>query len=126
MNVASLEYCKELQDVSHWIHGLNYVWCYKNGEWEVFDMTMRSDYTTGGEVFVPAYDLGYIFRKLPSTRLSKSGIGYRIAYLSHGRERIMQKADTPEDAACKLAIELFKQGILVTDLVATDKDGTDD
>ena len=67
---------------------------------------------------IPAYDLGYLMRMLPA--------GCYVAQQSDEEANDPQKpqwaalgyrdkglfADTPEDAACKLAIELFKQGIL--------------
>ncbi len=78
----------------------------------------------------PAYDLGYLLRKLPShfsfepdtigeeiycLRIENSvGVDWTASYgtIEDPYKRLGIMADTPEDAACKLAIELFKQGIL--------------
>jgi hypothetical protein len=83
MNTASLELCKELFELSGW------------------------DY--------PAYDLGSLLRKLPRDFVLRPipGAQWEIQYAPgmSGKEKICQ-ADTPEDAACSLAIYLFKEGIL--------------
>lgn len=74
----------------------------------------------------PAYDLGYLLRKLPETMeriyhltLTRAGEGdysWRCGYVDGTFiEGPSIYADTPEDAACKLAIELFKQGVLRKD-----------
>lgn len=91
MNTASLELCKELFKLSGWI-GI---------------------YGPNTEV---TYDLGYLIRQLPAV---SGGVltlqpadhepttAWRVGYGDN-----MTEADTPEDAACKLAIELCKQGVL--------------
>lgn len=124
MQVASLELCKELYELSgwddtHYIHSdddiksvavLNYNAKYQYGE-------LWDDVEEAGSV--PAYDLGYLLRKLPGGVAIKKN-----PQRSEGRDYICfqidtdyrenQYADTPEDAACKLAIELAKQGLLPT------------
>ncbi|CAB4132348.1 hypothetical protein UFOVP253_8 [uncultured Caudovirales phage] len=74
----------------------------------------------------PAYDLGYLLRKLPDyVKLFRNNYGkYYCAAVTggfrHPDNQLGQPdtahdwyiADTPEDAAAKLAIELFRQGIL--------------
>jgi hypothetical protein len=73
---------------------------------------------------IPRYSLGYLLRKLPKLialpdngtggflfidiKKYKSGIRWRAGY----HDQMLVNADTPEDAVCSLAIELFKQGIL--------------
>jgi hypothetical protein len=73
----------------------------------------------GNDVTLPAYDLGYVMRKLPSGihifKASKSvrndGVVKYSAWMQNvTRYRLL--ATTPEDAACELAIELFKSGVL--------------
>jgi hypothetical protein len=70
-----------------------------------------------------AYDLGYLLRKLPmwngTTRLTLQPVVGSIndrwdaSYdYQDGSSEHDNFADTPEDAVCKLCIELFKQGIL--------------
>lgn len=67
---------------------------------------------------VPAYDLGYLLRKLPSgcyvMQQSDEEIyeGQRQQWGALGWRDYGYFADTPEDAAAKLAIELFKQNVL--------------
>lgn len=128
MTVASLELCKEL---------------YELGGWD----DVEHSYTRGGDIvhnkldgtyeqvgICPAYDLGYLLRKLlPYVAKSKYEIKFLTLvyaskadggwicdykavmsnnWLHEGNRAKLTEADTPEDAACKLAIELFKQNIL--------------
>lgn len=97
-DVASLELCQELHKLSGW-----------DEEW------LSHSNTT------PKYDLGYLLRKLPpSTEIKRMGkaradivrLGEYVAWNDNHKGRY--HADTPEDATAKLAIELFKQGILPT------------
>jgi hypothetical protein len=53
-------------------------------------------------------DLGYLVRKLPAyTEIRNYEICWQARFNS-----MISEADTPEDAAAKLAIELFKSGVL--------------
>ena len=101
MNVAAKELCQELYELSGWggddpYFNVNEGW-YKEGR-----PAQKS------VLVAPAYDLGYLLRKLPSWSLIQKNIDRYEATSSMNNTH----ADTPEDAACKLAIELFKQGIL--------------
>lgn len=121
MNVASLELCKELFELSGW----------RNASDQYIQMNdpdapieLRSGYDNLSELgnysfseISPAYDLGYLLRKLPYLTLTNDyerGTWYCGEYGWYDDigwiERV--EADTPEDAACKLAIELFKQKLL--------------
>jgi hypothetical protein len=131
VNTASLEVCKELYKMSRW------------KDTDYFHQFIEySDLSTGYYLTnptvaaplhanaYPAYDLGYLLRKLPDRvitdkasfhlRINKSDRFYSIFYDSDTYGVALNKVDveigcaalTPEDAACKLAIELFKQGIL--------------
>lgn len=93
MNVASLELCKELYELSGW-------------KTETMSMGLHQN--------APAYDLGYLLRKLPSDcPLASDGETWSIAYIDEdGANREYSNAMTPEDATCLLAIELFKSGVL--------------
>lgn len=124
MNVAPLELCKELYELSGWgdtewqytgtLHGLAY-------------KPMNANDTAA----IPAYDLGYLLRKLPLERTSEFGTELTlhlyfdptnsskgwIAEYTDGNYVALEanlsgEAGFPEDAVCKLAIELFKQNIL--------------
>jgi hypothetical protein len=113
MNVASLELCKELYELSGWEQ-------------------IGKEYP-GTEDGVPYYTLGYLLRKLPKPDFLDQDMmfdkfdGENVDYLFLGygtgmnwtcqyqeEERpidgLMGEADTPEDAACRLAIHLFDQG----------------
>lgn len=111
MNVANLELCKELYELSGW--GDTYFW-FAGGHLQRNQDPPRallSDKT------VAAYDLGYLLGKLQS-------YWPMAVYIGGGKQNewsvsvnskyhvTPQEADIPENAAAKLAIELFKQGIL--------------
>ena len=115
MNVASLELCKELYELSGWKEGLSF---YIDSFPPSSIMTI-SEY--GNTVYTPAYDSGFLLRKLPGgIKLRKdsnvNGLIWRVETakdsqdLSHG---VM--SDVLEDALCSLAINLFKKGILRKD-----------
>lgn len=126
MNVASLEFCKELYKASDW-EGCHFWWSYNDAYVEGKRWRLN-----GGELFdgdIPAYDLGYLLRKLPPViqdpddkifkhiQLWINGdgtahIGYVEPYAHDDKVAYAQKSDVLEDTAAKLAIELFKQGIL--------------
>ena len=123
MNVASLDLCKELYELSGWIdapwayqlevgkRGLEAVEVVDNSHWGGISRHLfEKDTITGREpAYLPAYDLGYLLRKLPEgCSIHKKENGYRWS-MNHITDEC---TDTPEDAACKLAIELFKQGVL--------------
>ena len=115
MNVASLELCQELYELSGWKTD-DWYDLDENGEPMPHLATEEDIY--GGEPgqYLPAYDLGYLLRKLPPTtaimHANKRGYEAYIVSLElklHGQRHF---ADSPEDAAAKLCIELFKQGVL--------------
>ncbi len=103
MNTTRLDLCKELFELSGLV--LTEMQWYKGKP--VYNAPYGWDY--------PAYDLGCLLRKLPRDFVLRpiTGAQWEIHYAPgmSGKEKICQ-ADTPEDAACMLAIELFKQGII--------------
>jgi hypothetical protein len=124
MDTASIELCKELFTLSKWelqdcaVYALS-------GESKIFRFVRSpSPNVISMDYYIPAYDLGYLLRKLPQNLwvgyVDTSGKrGYALAntYAWNAKgddiDKIAEcRADTPEDAACKLAIELFQQGIL--------------
>jgi hypothetical protein len=115
MNVASLYLCKELYELSRW--GLEHKSEFEGKYWVGTEETgYKLDFLRGIPAYsntYPAYDLGYLLRKLPAFRLEKTDKGYHTDYFS-GTEVFVgaTEAETPEDATVKLAIELFKQGVL--------------
>lgn len=136
MNTASLELCKELYELSGW--GDTYmVFRYYQDEWndpiwEKYDVVPSDSDNPNWQIEDPAYDLGYLLRKLPHKTewgglfvMSCNDGQWEASYFNfyenwHNHEQYSRRfqeapsavADTPENAACKLAIELFKQGIL--------------
>lgn len=113
MNTASLELSQELFELSGW-RTPNYVWTKREigGKWQSVCLRLEIPDFEHGDY--PAYDLGYLLRRLPPrTTISKNpnreAYGAWVAGMDDDR---FEEADTPEDAACKLAIELIKQGIL--------------
>lgn len=134
MQVASLENCKKLYELSGWQEVRQY--------WESYPISGSRKLRTAStpfpqdkmlpELIVPSYDAGYLLRKLTHEIVEKPNqTTYEHYALRLGAEtsaewyanywmfdcpRIslddMEPSDTPEDALCLLAIELFKQGIL--------------
>lgn len=96
MHTANLELCKELYGLSGWHTGGS---------------------TREEEFRPPEYDLGYLLRKLPkwlddirdTAMLGRTTYnkGWSIVYRD-----LCYIADTPENAVCKLLIELLKQNTL--------------
>lgn len=121
MNVASLELCRELYEMSGWAD-TNYTY-YANGGKHSGTMMHRSMVFNKSDN-LPAYDLGYLLRKLPTFHdeanlwLNNDGLSWQVGYATdkYGNGDfhfiLSELADTPENAACLLAIELFKQGVL--------------
>ena len=116
MNVASLPLSKELYELSGW----DDCWFQHlkvDNEWGL-DFSGAEALRKDSEIdeWHPAYDLGYLLRKLPNYKLEHNGNSANAVtcgYLADNKGRwIFGSANTPEDAACKLAIELFKQGVL--------------
>jgi hypothetical protein len=127
IGIASFELCKELSEISAWSNTEKYWyqdWLLQNS-WKVGYLGQADEKT------YPAYDLGYLLRKLPknitefwgngypaSPCLMFSGLEWVIFYQStmtgeHNTDELFnQFAETPEEAACLLALELFKQGVL--------------
>lgn len=111
MNVASLELCKELYELSGW-DDTHWVWDKQ--------LNVISEYPTGARFESPAYDLGYLLRKLERVEGGVSltycnhqdGSTNYCIYLNETLGGSFAYDDTPEDAAAKLAIELFKSGVL--------------
>lgn len=132
MHVASLELCKELYELSGWDDCDN--WASHK------DMAFISDDTflemnPKWQKEAPAYDLGYLLRKLPAAitpavdlkKVAIKDMGTYFLYIQKSHDGAVasynkvqnslatlyiKSADTPENALCALAIELFKQKIL--------------
>lgn len=120
MNVANLELCKELYELSGWHTGEWY-----SGQTHANGMSGTPD--------VPKYELGYLLRKLPKNFKTDDTRGSFQFFLMPFREWVAgyakpeygefyvgrprhifhnEQANTPEDSVAKLCISLFKQGVL--------------
>jgi len=128
MNHASLELGEELFYLSGWDpgHELVIITNSRNAS----DCGVRKPIhfnkigygTMGCITYSPAYDLGYLLRKLPVLILGNQSLqiipfddgSWVLEYnnLDGSPCGIGSEAMAPEDAACKLAIKLFKQGII--------------
>jgi hypothetical protein len=127
MNVTSLELSKELYELSGW-QGASY-WWNLTGEEAKLDQEATTTWVLKPAIEgphkpmpdrYPAYDLGYLLRKLPiNTHIvhqydeETQRHGYR-AEGYFGEVDIWRSfiADAPENAAAKLAIYLLKEGTL--------------
>ncbi|WP_427007158.1 hypothetical protein [Pseudarthrobacter sp. H2] len=129
MNVASLELCKELYELSGW--GMEvppaayrfWYWIEAHGEYNLDDGDLMSE----DHPPFPAYDLGYLLRKLPKL---VDGAGLLMQFdgsdddgwcIYYEEQPVKYKAfyfDAAEDAAASLAVQLFKQGILTREAKA--------
>ena len=122
MNVASLELCRELYELSGW-DDCDFSWKYGSLTWGVPAGTQP----IGKDDNTPMYDLGYLLRKLYQTAPfirydieARPDVGYPAMKFfvmamqdTNGEEiDVRQWADTPEDAACKLCCELIRQGVI--------------
>jgi len=128
MHVAALELCRELHQVAP-------DWTDTDYSWFIDDMVPddqllgleRAEPSIGARgsristVYseVPAYDLGFLMRKVPNGYGLIKGVGGRwvafdlITLQSHNGER----NDTPEDAVVMLCIKLWRQGALAKEMV---------
>lgn len=119
MNVASLELCKELYELSEWDESRDRYYPNKRPELQVGPFQGKLPSTA-----VPAYTLGYLLRKLPNyiketeqrifmrSYRGNWGFGYAKLREENSHTNLYAEADTPENATAKLAIELHKQGVL--------------
>jgi hypothetical protein len=123
MNVASRELCEELYELSGWTSQ-----AYESGgiekAWRPTPLISAENYrliTIGPNTpeDIPAYGLGYLLRKLPEISMLWQQDGKWHCDLE---DAYMCEAHTPEDAACKLCIELFKQGILSDTMATSDEE----
>jgi len=116
MEVANIELSKELYDLSGWDSGITTHYRLVKGKPIA---TNPFDNEPDGETCL--YDLGYLLRKLPKKRVKLRNYlrGNTTSWKcqlsiddgSHTYD-MTEEARTPEDAAAKLAVELFKSGQL--------------
>lgn len=113
MNVADKSLCQELWKLSGWggkyKNETEFMWC------EDYTKPLWAQDNIKAIIDAPAYDLGFILRKLPANSwVGKCIEEWESPYAAHigPEDEFNQNGDTPENAAVKLAIELFKQGVL--------------
>lgn len=128
METTRVELCKELYKLSGWDSKAlpeGWYWYADDSSFAPFvgtrvlyDNTAKSVKAT---FIAPAYDLGYLLRKLheahPDVLIRLFLGGTNIHGETVHSTRIQQdpyhaEADTPENAAACLAIEMFKHGVL--------------
>lgn len=107
-NVASLENCKRLYELSGWYGDLYYT------EYDV--KPFKATTLVGkGDCIMTAYDAGYLLRKLPDAAVSRNfGDGELWTAWTLAGKQVW--ASTPEDALALLAIQLFEQGVLTKEM----------
>ena len=107
MNVASLELSKELYELSGW-KDTEYGWL-AYSDWETNTLSYELSKQDKKRWVAGAYDLGYLLRKIDQVAIEHYEGRWKALHMTSSAGLT---ADTPEDAACKLAIELFKQKVL--------------
>lgn len=138
MQVASLEHSKELYELSGWgrmdnASSTDYYYDarhvqlklnepdvvedfkprdYTFNNWSSFRESARLHYALDHGYSIPAYDLGYLLRKLHHVRVETAQEGYNAHFIDKDSNFTSKFANTPEDAVAKLAIELLKQEVL--------------
>jgi hypothetical protein len=130
MTTANLELCRELYELSGW-EDTPWVYEFELGHRGMKVVDIRDNSHWGGIAhhlfvtdpitkleprYLPAYDLGYLLRKLAISSerniqlyYSVTGKVWKCQFNGYGSPKL---ADIPEDCAAKLCIELFKQNIL--------------
>lgn len=125
-NTASLENCKRLYELSGWDDTRDYyhsLISHDTKRWSEYKLQDYKPDNDFGMRVVPAYDAGYLLRKLPTNSAeAENNAQFRMtveytprgwkAFYHFGKPMMHEYADTPEDALCLLAIKLFEEGIL--------------
>ncbi|HYP44580.1 MAG TPA: hypothetical protein VEQ66_05220 [Propionibacteriaceae bacterium] len=109
MSVASLELCKALYVNSGWTDTALTHFQFHDGRETVEAKPVYGYLSAKG---TPAYDLGYLLRKLPaSTAIRKrdgAGAAHDYSAFAPVRSGLVARDRTPEDAAAQLALKLLK------------------
>lgn len=117
IEVARLELCRELYELSGW-NGTDKLWVETANSDSLWPNDGQFDLDDAG--VAPAYSLGYLLRKLPQGTEIKKRINTKFEPDAVEDFSAMLPVDsgylaldyTPEDAAALLAIELHGQGII--------------
>lgn len=110
MNVATLELCKELYELSGWLEADAWYWVNPDNDQDFTTSRLRH----GKLLNIPAYDLGYLTRvMLPFTLMCRADRTFDAYWISEEEIRARGSSESsPENAVVRLAIELFEQGVL--------------
>jgi len=107
---ASPALCEELYELTHWLVTDD------SGRYPAHYDALDEKQNPVYEPDVPAYDLGFMLRKLP--RIVKLDYNpdagttpWTASYVTEDSWR-SRFADTPEDAVCQLIIHIIKAGVL--------------
>jgi len=119
MNIASLENCKRLYELTDWKADR---WWHKGSDVNGGDYVSHydGDKHTKALVICPAYNLGFLVRMLKwaSLALENEDLDGNLYWVAvwhlkdENGEYPSAEANTPEDAYCKLAIQLIEQHII--------------
>lgn len=124
MNVARKDLCAELFKVSGWKDTNMYSYTdIRLRHVTHYEYSKHGGWWYSGTDALPAYDLGFLLRKLPQwidktkdpkSKLCKLHVDKESAnYVDDdGFYWLRYRADTPENALAKLAIELIRQKVL--------------
>jgi hypothetical protein len=116
MNIASLENCQKLFELSGW-DDTDAHWKWHPGYPDKPEVFISGEEWPGDAwTTCVAYDLGYLLRHAKGMMVSTDPIGERgnamFLHFADNNRIYEEHADTPEDAACLLACKLFETGIL--------------
>jgi len=114
--VAELGVCRELFELSGWD---DTPWSYYWSELDDTVLNLSEPLKVTGGVGIydkqyPAYDLGYLIRHLPlNMTIYRAGTFCEAAWhRANGFDEQRAQGETPEDAAVRLAIQMFKLGLM--------------
>lgn len=114
MTVAHFAECCELYELSGWGYGMGAVWMFEDGRSWVWDNPTSA--VLACHEWVPAYDLGALAGYLPAFALNKRGNeSYHAGWADHANRQVItaDSRTNPANALCRLAIALFKAGVLM-------------
>jgi hypothetical protein len=134
VDVASVDLCRELWELSGWgTEATAFHWYKQHGEADYTLVSSDEAEFYQSDSYFPAYTLGFMLRKLqlPYVTVLVGTLGrrsklYSASYIpdqlgEYDPATMYRKADTPENALCQLAIQLFRQNILKRDDGGSDK-----
>lgn len=112
MHFAEVELCRKLYDVSGWD---DTSFKYVGGSRDNIQLRPRNKRITAPDV--PAYDLGYLVRRLPypvSVTANQKGFVTTAAMMRHRPPffNYLARDASPENSTVDVLLEMFKQNVL--------------